>query len=734
MTVLRAPDPGPFGKDADEIMRNRGVAALRQLIEAATPAALSADGWVVKLGRLSDLEYDRKRKDLAQELGGIRLSTLDEMRKQGQQTPASDISDTVRARLIAIATEHGLFQDDGGDGFCCIERAGGAQRTLRIEGAAFTDWLLAEYGQRFPEVVNGRKVPGSASASTISDAVRTVLAVARQGDTKQVFLRLGWARDRLWLDMATPEPRLIEVTPTTWSVIVDPPVAMVYSPTAKPLPMPVMASREAVLARLEYFFGFKRSDPRLLLLIGVMMAGLMPRGPYPILLMSGEQGAGKTNRARMIKLALDPTKASVRGRPKSAEDLAISVWRSWLGLFDNLSKLDQDMSDWLCRLSEGAGLPKRKLYSDLDEVLIEAARPIMLTAIPDIAQSGDVIDRAVLIRCDPLPQKIREQVLLDQFEEFRPSLLAYLLDAASCALRNYHAMVDVHDGLRRGDWCAWTEAASEALGLKAGAFTEAYKANQDQAVRMALELDPVAAAVMAYMADKAEIESGVTLLHAQLEEITRRQHTGRLPLDWPSMAHHFSGRLRRVAPMLRRVGFEVEQEHKRTGSVIRLVNNEYLARAGSKVCPEEASRASPASSEFNSEINGDARDACDTPNPQTCDGAREEHPEPDPGNSISLLCSGCGREFPHDPHKRGRRPSRCPSCRRGGAGHDHTHQPEPQRVSADEAVDQVRAGQRCGYCGVRFRPGEQPVSFNGKAYHGDGCIDEARRLAAQEAP
>ena len=47
------------------------------------------------------------------------------------------------------------------------------------------------------------------------------------------------------------------------------------------------------------------------------------------------------------------------------------------------------MSDWLCRLSEGAGLPKRKLYTDSEEILIEAARPIMLTAIPDIAQSGD---------------------------------------------------------------------------------------------------------------------------------------------------------------------------------------------------------------------------------------------------------------------------------------------------------------------------------------------------------
>jgi hypothetical protein len=63
----------------------------------------------------------------------------------------------------------------------------------------------------------------------------------------------------------------------------------------------------------------------------------------------------------------------------------------------------------------------------------------MLTAIPDIAHSGDVIDRAALIKCDPLHTKVGEQVRLDRFEQFRPQLLAYLVEAVSGALRNYGA-------------------------------------------------------------------------------------------------------------------------------------------------------------------------------------------------------------------------------------------------------------------------------------------------------
>ena len=582
--VLITPDPGSRGKDPDEILRAPvGAEVLRRLIEAAVPAKLSADGWITKLGRMTGSDYELNRDRLAKEYAEafdepgkkVRLSFLDQLRQQGlkQARENEDEDGTARARLIAIAVEHDLFHDDGGEAFCAVELSDGAIRAYKVESAAFADLLLAEYGRRYPARVGNREIPGSVNASARSDALRSIVALARKGEIRKVFLRLGWGGEHLYLDMGTPEPRAIEITPDGWSIINDPPVHLVFSQTAKPLPVPVPGGRRAVLRQLRKFFGFRLTDDRLVLLIGIMMAGLMPKGPYPILIMTGEQGSGKTNRARFIKLAIDPTKASVRGRPRSAEDLAISVWRSWFGLFDNLSKLDQDMSDWLCRLSEGAGLPKRKLYTDTEEILIEAARPIMLTAIPDIAQSGDVIDRAVLIHCDPLPTKLREQVLLEQFEAFRPYLLGYLVEAASCALSRYGNMADVHDGLRRGDWCAWCEAAAPALGLSEGAFTETYRRNQDQSVRLAVELDAVGSAIIEFMADKHEVEITVSLLHQALEHIVRKRHDGRIPLGWSSGTNHFSGRVRRLAPMLRRIGIDAEQARDAVArSVVRLSN------------------------------------------------------------------------------------------------------------------------------------------------------------------
>jgi hypothetical protein len=310
-------------------------------------------------------------------------------------------------------------------------------------------------------------------------------------------------------------------------------------------------------------------------------------------------------------MAVDPAKAVVRGRPKSQEDLAISVSGAWVPVFDNLSRLDQEMSDWLCRLSEGGAFPKRKLYSDTDEILIEASRLIVLTAIPDIARSADLIDRSVLVVCDPLATKLRERVLLTRFEAFHPRLLWFLIEAAVCALGRLAAMAETHDGLRRGDFVAWVEAAAPALGIEEGRFTAAYQRNQNTAVLLALETDPVARALLGYMESKRVVEMSATLLLSELAPLARKNHGGQLPLGRPSLAHHFSSRLRRLAPNLRRIGCDVPQEHRRTGSLVRVVT-----RDEGDVVPPDASeakdrRASPASPKTENHEERDARDARD---------------------------------------------------------------------------------------------------------------------------
>jgi hypothetical protein len=581
-------------KDADEIVtklgRETGYEALRHLIdgEALLPK-LSSSGWALKIGCMPQFDYASQRKDIAGRLGW-RVKDLDDLRRLGLQMVGvgdgdGDAKSDDRAglldKLVGIAIEHDLFADDGAEAYVCVTLEDGGRRTYRCRTAAFVDWLRTSFGDRYPQEIAGQTVPGTVSTATLTDAVAMIAALARRGEVRPVFLRFGWTDDALYLDLGTPEPRALEITPTNWSIVKDPPVHLIYTPTAKPLPVPEPGvNKRAVFKRLARLFGFKPADDRFVLLLGILMAGLLPRGPYPVAVFIGEQGSGKSSRSKLIKAVLDPTKVSLRGAPQSSEDLIISTWRSWFAIFDNLSKLDQRMSDWLCRLSEGGGISKRTLYTDLDETLVEAARPILINAIPDICQSGDLIDRSVFIRCEALPMQIRERVYLQEIESLAPALLGLLIEAAGCALGRFDQMAESYPGLRRSDWAAWVEAAAPALGLKPGRFEAAYRRNQEDAVRLALELDPLARAVVGLLDElgftnggAAEWEGEATVLHDRLTEKARTQYANnRLPLGWPALTHHFVGRLRRLAPQLRRVGVEFGQrkDDRTRRSVVQL--------------------------------------------------------------------------------------------------------------------------------------------------------------------
>ena len=62
----------------------------------------------------------------------------------------------------------------------------------------------------------------------------------------------------------------------------------------------------------------------------------------------------------------------------SDRDLFIAASNAHVLAFDNVSGLPGFVSDTLCRLATGAGFAVRQLYTDQDETLFTAARPVIL--------------------------------------------------------------------------------------------------------------------------------------------------------------------------------------------------------------------------------------------------------------------------------------------------------------------------------------------------------------------
>jgi hypothetical protein len=150
----------------------------------------------------------------------------------------------------------------------------------------------------------------------------------------------------------------------------------------------------------------------------------------------------------------------------------------------------------LCRLATGGSFAVRQLYTDDEEVLFEAARPVLLNGIEEVISRPDLGDRAIFLTLEPIVEAQRrpESELWREFETARPRILGALLDAVVQGLR---ALDRVHlDELpRMADFAVWVTACETAL-WPASTFARAYAANRRAAVESIIEADPIATCVL----------------------------------------------------------------------------------------------------------------------------------------------------------------------------------------------------------------------------------------------
>jgi hypothetical protein len=80
------------------------------------------------------------------------------------------------------------------------------------------------------------------------------------------------------------------------------------------------------------------------------LAVLRNRGPYPVIVLSGEQGSAKSSFSAILRALLDPNTAPLRALPREDRDLFIAASNGHVLAFDNVSGLPAWISDMAYRL------------------------------------------------------------------------------------------------------------------------------------------------------------------------------------------------------------------------------------------------------------------------------------------------------------------------------------------------------------------------------------------------
>lgn len=201
------------------------------------------------------------------------------------------------------------------------------------------------------------------------------------------------------------------------------------------------------------------NDADFVLVVAWAMAVLRNKGPYPVLVLSGEQGSAKSTFSAILRALLDPNSAPLRALPREDRDLFIAATNGYVLTFDNVTQLRAWISDTLCWLATGGGFAVRQLYTDQDEVLFDAARPVVLNGIEDIITRPDLADRAIFLTLDPISEDLRQpkKLLWEAFEEARPQILGALLDAVSLGLKRLPDTM-LEKLPRMADFAVWATA------------------------------------------------------------------------------------------------------------------------------------------------------------------------------------------------------------------------------------------------------------------------------------
>jgi hypothetical protein len=424
-------------------------------------------------------------------------------------------------------------------------------------------WLLRSRGfRRWLERRFYTEVGVPAGQQAVQDATGVLEGMAiHDGEEHAVAVRLAEHDGRVYLDLCDDAWQVVEITAEGWRLMADPPVKFRRTRGMQPLPVPVAGGS---LDLLRPFVNVANdSDWRLML--SWLLAALRPRGPYPVLLLCGEQGSAKSTAARILRSLVDPNTAPLRATPRNEHDLAISANNGWVVGLDNISKVPEWLSDALCRLSTGSGFSARQLFSDTEESLFASSRPVIVNAIEEIISEADLLDRSLMLTLPRITEKTRrsEEQLWREFEAVRPQILGALLDAISLGLKR---LPEVHlDAMpRMADFSRWACAVATALGWSPEEFLTAYRSNRHAVRRQSLESSLVAETLQRYMKVKYEWQGSALDLLSMLQ--------GHLPLElraspsWPKTPRLLSNALRRLVPILRSEGLNVTFSRTGTGA------------------------------------------------------------------------------------------------------------------------------------------------------------------------
>jgi hypothetical protein len=440
--------------------------------------------------------------------------------------------------LIDLAHEFFTFGcDQNGNGFALPKEGPAIIRPIGGGKQGFRTELALRFHRE-------NKAP---SGSALASALEVLTGYAKTARRQQVYVRVAKADENYWLDLGNSEGLSVRYSANGWALTTTREVLFRRSELTGALPTPI---RGGDLSELKDLLQLREDTWPLLL--GWLVASLLPWVPHPVLFLNGLQGSGKSTVGRMIAGLVDPKPAPLVPPPANEREWALHASAAWVLAVDNISKVDPWWSDALCRAATGGGHVHRKLFTNEELTVLVFQRPIILTSIDAGAFRGDLADRLLCIELPEIREKDRQYAgeLEDAFKEMHPSLLGALLTLTTEVLKALPGIA-LSSKSRMADF----ERVLAALDQVAGTNSrQRFREMREEMAISVIESDPLGNAIVSF----AEREDSWSGTFKDLLSFLPRPPGSWKADEWPTSPRGLSAQVRRLAPALHSAGVDVQ--------------------------------------------------------------------------------------------------------------------------------------------------------------------------------
>jgi hypothetical protein len=328
--------------------------------------------------------------------------------------------------------------------------------------------------------------------------------------------------------------------------------------------------QDDILDQFVTLLNIKNYNDRLLLK-SYIVSLFIPEIPHVVLILLGEQGGAKSTLQELVNMLVDPSILTTLTFPNNENEFVQQLSHNYLVYYDNVSAIQDWISNLLCRAVTGTSLSKRALYTNDEDIYYRFKRKLGINGIDLAKINSDLSDRSITIKPERIDKldRVKLEKIWNQFNALKPKMLSYIFKILSKVLKykENHGEIKFPNGLNRmADWEEHTEIISRCMGNREGELQRVYQENINQQVDDAVASNQLCMTVIELMnsnennANEWIGESNPTDLYDKLSNIARyilkfNNLTNRK--YWPQSPASLSYNLNKVKTILREKGIEV---------------------------------------------------------------------------------------------------------------------------------------------------------------------------------